>query len=417
MDQLTQRLEMETLRPLAGTERYFWLSDQNSPKHFLIAAQVRGTKNIAAWRTALDTVQRRHPLLQAGISLDRNGAAHFTRHAEAPIPLRVVRRGAGRSWEQEAAREIETPFELADAPLLRMVLVHDAQVSNILLAAHHSIGDGLSLAHFIRDLLEALSGAALPVLPLSPSQEDRCTGLGITPRLPDPGFPVAAFGAYKYQPWRGRALSIRSLNIPAELTGSLRTRARQERTTVHCALTTALLLAACRLNEALLRRPIRVTQPVNTRGFLGLGYDFGCAVLCPTWQYTVQKPTKFWDLARRVSADLATVRAPQAIAGSLGQLEEFVHNATVADVAALELQVSGCDLLISNLGALNFAPSYNDLVLEGLWGPSSLQGSEGEQMVGAATLHGGLNLLHTSFKPLPSFLETGVAILSAALDD
>src|SRR5260370_36086911 len=54
----------ETLiRYLGPSEAYFWLSNQNSWKHFVVAAQIKGETTTASWRTALDAVQRRHPLL------------------------------------------------------------------------------------------------------------------------------------------------------------------------------------------------------------------------------------------------------------------------------------------------------------------------------------------------------------------
>jgi hypothetical protein len=61
----------ETLiRYLGPSETYFWLSNQNSWKHFVVAAQITGETTIASWRTALDAVQRRHPLL--GVCIDKD---------------------------------------------------------------------------------------------------------------------------------------------------------------------------------------------------------------------------------------------------------------------------------------------------------------------------------------------------------
>jgi hypothetical protein len=37
-------------------------------------------------------------------------------------------------------------------------------------------------------------------------------------------------------------------------------------------------------------------------------------------------------------------------------------------------------------------------------GPAVLRGIEGEQTLGAATINGSLNLLHTSYDPLPALL-------------
>src|SRR5258707_6654056 len=68
----------ETLiRYLGPSEAYFWLSNQNSWKHFVVAAQIKGETTTASWRTALDAVQRRHPLLGVCIDADDSGAPFF----------------------------------------------------------------------------------------------------------------------------------------------------------------------------------------------------------------------------------------------------------------------------------------------------------------------------------------------------
>jgi hypothetical protein len=82
---------------------------------------------------------------------------------------------------------------------------------------------------------------------------------------------------------------------------------------------------------------------------------------------------------------------------------------------AFELQMVVCDVLVSNLGVIPFETDFGSLTLEGLWGPSVLMGSEGEQAIGVATLHGAIHLLHTSFAPLPSLLETAERTLPEAL--
>ena len=51
------------LRPLGPFEQYFWLSNQNSAKHFVIAAEIVGDATVEAWVSAIAAAQLRHPLL------------------------------------------------------------------------------------------------------------------------------------------------------------------------------------------------------------------------------------------------------------------------------------------------------------------------------------------------------------------
>lgn len=400
------------LRPLSPLEHYAWLSDQNSPKHFSITAEVRGHTTVTSWRSALDAVQLRHPLLRATVMLDSDGRPHFVQETLAPIPLRVVRRDAGRTWEQELEREYATPFGVADIPLIRAALLYGKDVCNIIITAHHAIADGLSVAHLIRDLLEALSGKTLEVLTIQPSHEDVCRMLKVSPG--EIASQKRATRIQQYIEWNRDRLTIRSHRLSAETTNKLRMRTRDERTTVHGALSAAFVLAAHQLAKWD-KRAVYLLSAVDTRRFLGLDYDLNFSVLFPTHAYDLPSSPRLWELARSITRDLEPLRTLQGIAGAFNAFNSFVPHATLADIAAFELQMVACDVLVSNLGAIPFETKFGSLTLEGLWGPSVLMGTEGEQAIGVATLHGEIHLLHTSFAPLPSLLETAEQTLLAAL--
>jgi len=181
------------LRVLGPSEHYFWLSNQTSPKHFVVAAQIGGFTKVASWQVAFTAVQQRHPLLQVCIAEDQVGAPYFRRLNEPGIPLRVVHGSVSENWEQEVSRELATALPLKGGPLVRVALMHEENRSTVIVSAHHSIADGLSLTFIVRDLLRALSGGSLEKLQLTPSQEDLCEAPGAAPvgverthRLPGP---------------------------------------------------------------------------------------------------------------------------------------------------------------------------------------------------------------------------------------
>jgi hypothetical protein len=61
------------LRPLGPSEQYFWLSDQNSAKHFVIAAEIVGDATVEAWVSAIAAAQLRHPLLRVAVEYGSDG--------------------------------------------------------------------------------------------------------------------------------------------------------------------------------------------------------------------------------------------------------------------------------------------------------------------------------------------------------
>src|SRR5260370_19256420 len=81
------------------------------------------------------------------------------------------------------AKEVLEPFSGDKAPLVRTVLIHDPDRSIFIIAAHHSISDGMSMTVVLRDLVRALAGEAIDRYPVLPSQAET---FGITGPSPAP---------------------------------------------------------------------------------------------------------------------------------------------------------------------------------------------------------------------------------------
>lgn len=402
------------LRPLSPLEQYAWLSDQASPKHFAVSAQVRGYTTIDSWRSAINAVQLRHPLLRAGVKKTSDGILHFYEDNRLSIPFRVVRRESGQTWEQELEREYAIPFGTGDVPLVRVALLYGEDISNVIVTLNHSIADGRSAAHLIRDILEALSGKALQILPLRPPHEEICDSLGILAAdIPSTGSSDRDVAYVDRSPKQFR---IRSHRLTSELSSRLRTRARDEETTVHGAIAAAFSLATYRLVKWG-TRPARVLSAIDTRRALNMDYDLSFCVLFPTFSYDLSNGIHFWDLARKITQDIAPFKSVEVIAGIFGAFKSIMSDATVESIAAFENRECSSDVVVSNLGALPFQTDYGTLILEELWGPSILFGTEGEHTIGVATLHNSIHLLYTSFSSQSTLLETGEQILLSSLED
>jgi hypothetical protein len=410
----------ETLiRYLGSSEAYFWLSNQNSWKHFVAAAQLTGKTTTGSWRTALDAVQRRHPLLGVCIDADDRGAPYFRPLPELRIPLQIVPGNALQGWEDEMEAELSTPFPVEDALLVRAVLLHEAHRATILLTLHHSIADGLSVAFIVRDILESLCGKPLEALPVPQPQEGLCPPPTIQrnelgsekPKVPAP--PSAPGTLLK----RDRSLlRVRGVCLPAELSDRLRERSRRERTTVHGALTAALVLAGRDIHREWREVPVRVVSPVNNRTILGRGDDCALSIIFPVGSYNPKSPIHFWDIARSVRDDLAVMRTPDGLSAVFSGFDQLISSRPgVQGIAQFELQVCACEMMVSNLGVLPFEADFGDLRLEAFWGPSVFVGIEGEQMIGAATVRAAIHLLHSSYTPIASLLETTGQALRAAV--
>ncbi|MDV2994160.1 MAG: hypothetical protein N4J56_003814 [Chroococcidiopsis sp. SAG 2025] len=178
-----------TCRPLGALEKIFWLYDQVQPAHFALTAQIQGEFSNEQLKRALMQVQQRHPLLRVRIALDETEQPWFVEEV-ANIPLRVLQRQSEQHWQREVETEISTPFNWKQAPLIRAVLLHSPEISELIVVYHHSIADGTSGAYLIQDILQAIAvpSTILQPLPMPLSLEELMLGKADA-ALPD--YPVA----------------------------------------------------------------------------------------------------------------------------------------------------------------------------------------------------------------------------------
>jgi hypothetical protein len=135
------------IRKLGSVEHFLWLLNQHRPMHFAVAAHVSGRTDVAAWRNALDHLQRRHSLMSVAIVSEPGRVPYFQQRSAVRIPLRVIHDNPAARWEDEVVAELANPFGAADVPLIRAVLIHADQNAALILVAHHAIADGMSLAY------------------------------------------------------------------------------------------------------------------------------------------------------------------------------------------------------------------------------------------------------------------------------
>lgn len=394
-------------RPLGLAEHMFWLLNQNSPVNFGVCAQVEGRTTVEAWRAALDMVQQRHPNFSVKIEVDKDSSLYFHHVAEARIPLRIVERDDLR-WEPEIEKEIAIPFDAREAPLVRAVLLHQAHRAVFILTSHHSIADGKSLVFAIRDTLQALSGKLLDPLPAIPPMDALLTPSSRQIERPDQDSaqePTVKPSVYRKHD--GSAPRVRALTLNAALTSELRRRSRREETTIQCALVAAAVEAARKISSVLEGATIRVSSPIDFRKTLGaldevatLGAGVGISM-------EPQAHATFWDAARFVKRVVDPARTPEALSNIMAEMGQFISKRpSVTEAAALWANRLGYEINVSNLGEIPIENPVDGLRLAGFWGPSILMGFEGEQGIGVATANGSLNLLHTSYEPLPALLES-----------
>jgi hypothetical protein len=405
------------MRPLGSDQMFWWLINQNHPTHFAIVAEIHGPTTVECWRKALASLQRRHPNFAVNITQGKDSDLWFQHIEEAPIPLRVVESEDLR-WEAELVSELVTPFDARKAPLVRAALIRQPHRAVLILAAHHAIADAKSIVFAIRDVLLALSGKALQPLPVTASLASLLPPNADRSEATAAAQDSASLSTTKPDVFRklGDARPrVNRLTLMPASTEELRRRSRKEETTLHCALVTAAVAAARQTFSALAEAPINVISPSDMRKLLGAGEDVAPLAGGANMVMEPQHDVSFWETARRVRRGLVPPQTLEALSDGFAPLVRFLKTRpSVQDTVAFLAQQGGEKISVNNLGEVPFETRFGNLTLEAMWGPSILLGYEGERLVSAVTVNGSLNLLHTSYDPLPLLLETMERILITA---
>ncbi|MBS1149144.1 MAG: monooxygenase, FAD-binding protein [Myxococcaceae bacterium] len=391
-------------------EHGIWRTDLGAPLNFTTNARITGPLTAEVLRAALPAVRARHPHLRARIATDAAGHPGFRHDEVPPLELTVV---AGGDWVKELEREINQPFAL-QGPLARFTLVPTGPgEAYLLITIHHSVGDGMSGAFLMRDLLEACAQA---VAGQTPRLAELAESASIDEGLPPAGRGLRAWGHHLRFISRelsvalrsGRPLKVRrdqhhyahsrrARVIPHQLdpvfAERLLTRARAEQTTVHGALSAAMLLGT--LADAQVERAgVTFGTPVNVRALLApaIAEQLGFYISMVSYRAVVDAKVPLWDLARAVRRQL---EGTIARGDQLSMLDLLPRLMGLLDSPGLEPKVllerveraAAATTGLTNLGRLTIASQHGPLKIEDCHFaacPSAL----GDFMATATSLHG-----------------------------
>jgi NRPS condensation-like uncharacterized protein len=389
----------DVVRPLGVIEEFLWLFDFSSPKQFCVIAEIEGETSIPAWRAALDEVQMRHPMLSVCINSTRQRVPQFSQVQDCQIPLRII--SPGIAWEREAEHEIRTLFDPTQAPLVRVSLIHEPRRSFVLITAHHSVADGMSSVFLIRDMLLALTGQPLERYSL-PASIDQL--LSVPPR--QTSAPGVSFSHTLAKECLQKDIHVNSRAMPVELTERLQTRVRAEGTTIHGIVCAAAAAAGRKADTSWRENPVSVFSPVDIRKLLHLQDE--CVVAFSKAATTIEpNPSQnLWDVARFIRESLLPFKTLEGLEPGFKAIYEAMStDMNEAQGALFNAAGFSETMMVSNVGKVPYDADFGKLRLRSLWAPVMLRGHEPEQTIGVSTINGALHLVHTSWKPVPGFLN------------
>ncbi|MEX0447450.1 condensation domain-containing protein [Xenorhabdus sp. SGI246] len=315
----------EINRPLSCVERWYWLCDQFSTLNVISRVRVHGELQMAVLRSGLDELQARHPLLRTRIEHD-NGLNPRWVPCDQAIPLREVHFAQDQQWIDEVnERELMERVNPDIGPLIRTVVLNGPDgIHDLLVIVPHIIADGTTVLSLAEQWLTLANdpvssswiARALPsaeeMLPPKFMGEE-----GDTQLAEQTAQDAKLMGTHK----PGRVIPSRVVSLEKRRTQLLRRElnsdqldiliqtSRMHGTTVHGALTAALVLAAA-LDDQNHPTQFAVGSPIDFRRELvpAVSHDeVGTYVATVLSLVNVSQP--FWDIARDITTDLAKRKA------------------------------------------------------------------------------------------------------------
>ncbi|MGW9436999.1 phthiocerol/phthiodiolone dimycocerosyl transferase family protein [Streptomyces sp. NPDC055607] len=374
----------ELRRALSPLERWYWIADQISPLNTVVRIRIRGDVPFDVLRRALDALQARHPALRVAVLAGPRGRRPAFVPCRFPVPLRRVLAGPGNGtadrWVTEVdGYELSQRLDAERGPLVRAAVVTtpgEPDTHDLLFTASHVVADGRSLVSLARQWVElaALVDGGEPVPTVSarplPAAEDLFPDRHRGPAgLARTAFHLLRDGLEQHRSRPVRLVPDRTArpaerrtrlihrSLSTEQTRALLLACRREATTVHGALTAALVTAVARDAGTTEPAHFAVGSPVDFRAALspGVTEDEAGSYAATVPGYLPYRPGgSLWPLARAAGCDVDRRRYGGqhfAMAGALRVLGPAAVERSDRFLRTLEKH-GPINLCLSNLGRI-----------------------------------------------------------------
>ncbi|MCL2865267.1 MAG: amino acid adenylation domain-containing protein, partial [Lachnospiraceae bacterium] len=159
--------EVKTYYPMSSSQKRLYLIEQISDVgvsyNLPIPLKVQGKLKVEDLESVFQKLVQRHEAFRTSFHLV-DGEPVQQIHSHVKMNIGYKEQDKGLCMEQ-MIRDFICPFDLSQAPLMRVDIVKKEEDSHMLLIdMHHIISDGMSISLFIEELLALAAGACLPEL-------------------------------------------------------------------------------------------------------------------------------------------------------------------------------------------------------------------------------------------------------------
>lgn len=412
-------------RRVTGAERAMLMV----PFNVIMVANIRGNIDSKRLSEVLNRLRTRHALLAVRVVVDEDDVAWFVTEGVSEFSLEVIPRENENQWVEKTEAEIKVPFPFDKGPMSRFILLHSHDVSELIICAHHSVCDGLSLIYLIKDILQHLGkpDSNLEILPDPPAIDHNT--VPSPPSIKPIPRKIIKLVNKRWEKknirfdhndmerlhsvfWEenvGRKLLTWILS--EEMTKVVVSRSNKEKVTVNTALWTAFLAAQYDVQAPLKSYHQRLGMAVNTRDKLlvpvGESFGFYASSLTVRLKYTPRK--SFWENARNIhncirteleKTELFRMLVADLLSPSLLDSIYFSkYNLMNSRISKMLLRMMNFDKIsygysITNVGKINIPSVYGQLRLDTVYGPA-VYSDVNEKLIGVITIGDRISFMMT----------------------
>lgn len=138
------------------------LFEPNVYINFLV--QIEGVTSTDKLKNSIRTAFSANEATMSKIVLNKDGTAFYQKMNESGCKIIVTKKNP-----KEIIKENEkNPFDIAKGELMRVFISISDYGADLLIMAHHLVGDGKSIVYFLEDIMNSLNGKKLIYKPLYP---------------------------------------------------------------------------------------------------------------------------------------------------------------------------------------------------------------------------------------------------------